>query len=107
MHPNTQIDLNAIAKGWGVDHLFSLVRSFGYSNYMVEIGGEVKVSGTNIQKKPWKIGVDYPLPNTNPGEKILGIFSLIDLSSTCSKYCTGTQEPTNITDRGSQLFQTL
>ena len=42
---------------------------------MVEIGGEVKVSGTNIQKKPWKIGVDYPLPNTNPGEKNYGYCS--------------------------------
>jgi len=75
-----QIDVNAIAKGWGVDHLFSLVNSFGYNNYMVEIGGEVRVSGRNIQKKPWKIGVDYPLPNTNPGEKIMGIVSLIDKS---------------------------
>ena len=51
---------------------------------MVEIGGEVKVSGKNIQKKPWNIGVDYPLTNTNPGEKIVGIVSLEDRSMATS-----------------------
>ena len=79
-----QIDVNAIAKGWGVDHLFSLVESFGYTNFMVEIGGEVRVSGKNIQNKPWQIGIDYPLTNTVPGEKIIGVVSLVDRSMATS-----------------------
>ena len=79
-----QIDVNAIAKGWGVDHLFALIESFGYSNFMVEIGGEVRVSGKNIQNKTWQIGIDYPAVNTNPGEKIMGIVPLIDKSMATS-----------------------
>ena len=79
-----QIDVNAIAKGWGVDHLFDLINSFGYSNFMVEIGGEVRVSGKNIQNKPWQIGIDYPAVNTNPGEKIMGIVSLTNKSMATS-----------------------
>ena len=79
-----QIDVNAIAKGWGVDHIFNLVESFGYNNFMVEIGGEVRVSGKNIQNKAWQIGVDYPLINTVPGENIIGIVSLTDNSMATS-----------------------
>ena len=79
-----QIDVNAIAKGWGVDHLFNLIKSFGYSNFMVEIGGEVRVSGKNINNKPWQIGIDYPVINTKPGEKIMAIAPLIDKSMATS-----------------------
>ena len=79
-----QIDVNAIAKGWGVDHLFALIESFGYSNFMVEIGGEVRVSGKNIQNKPWQIGIEYPAVITNPGENIMGIVPLIDKSMATS-----------------------
>ncbi len=79
-----QIDVNAIAKGWGVDQLFKLVESYGYKNFMIEIGGEVRVSGENIQNKPWQIGIDYPLVDTSPGEKIIGVVPLINKSMATS-----------------------
>ena len=42
-----QLDVNAIAKGWGVDMLFNLIKSLGYQNFMVEIGGEIRLAGKN------------------------------------------------------------
>ncbi len=55
-----QIDLNAIAKGYGVDLLAAEVEAFGYSNYLVEIGGELRVKGRNADNDPWRIGVERP-----------------------------------------------
>lgn len=55
------IEFNAIAKGYGVDVIAEFLESKAIDNYLVEIGGEVRVSGQNIVKKsPWRVGLDEP-----------------------------------------------
>ena len=55
-----QLDLNAVAKGFAVDQLAQAVAEFGYVNYLIEIGGELRVSGRNAKGEPWRIGIDHP-----------------------------------------------
>lgn len=55
-----QLDLNAIAKGFAVDQLATHVKSFGYTDFLVEIGGELRVSGRNNDGDPWRIGIEIP-----------------------------------------------
>ena len=55
-----QIDLNAIAKGWGVDKVAQFINKRGFNRYMVEIGGEIAVSGKNQHNKHWEIGIPIP-----------------------------------------------
>ena len=58
---NAFIDFNAIAKGYGVDVIAEFLESKNIENYIVEIGGEIRCKGTNIEKqKPWKVGVEMP-----------------------------------------------
>jgi thiamine biosynthesis lipoprotein len=45
--PDLYVDLSAIAKGYGVDLVASLIEQHGYRDYMVEIGGEVRGKGKN------------------------------------------------------------
>ena len=73
-----KLDVNAIAKGWGVDRLFIYIQSLGYKNFMVEIGGEVRVSGSNNRGADWRIGIDSPEPNFQPGEKIFAVIPIKD-----------------------------
>jgi len=54
------IDFSSIAKGYGVDVLSTLLESKGYMNYMVEIGGEMRVKGVNSQGVKWRIAVEQP-----------------------------------------------
>lgn len=54
-----QINLSAIAKGYGVDKIAEYLSSKGFSHYLVEIGGEVRVQGTKFKNK-WRIGVVIP-----------------------------------------------
>lgn len=55
--PELEVDLSSTAKGFGVDKVYELIKDFGYQNFMVEIGGEVRTSGTNHKNEYWKIGV--------------------------------------------------
>ena len=57
---HTQIDFSAIAKGWGVDQAALLLDDLGFENYMVEIGGEIMVSGLNNFNSQWNLGISTP-----------------------------------------------
>lgn len=54
------LDFSAIAKGYGVDRVASLLEQYKIQDYMVEIGGEVRLKGLNQQRQPWKIAVLKP-----------------------------------------------
>lgn len=58
--PNVEIDLSAIAKGYGVDRVAGVVRNAGHTDFLVEIGGEIFVAGKKADGRPWKIGINYP-----------------------------------------------
>lgn len=60
MNPNTTIDVNAIAQGYSVDVLARYLESLGIFNYLVEIGGEVRASGTKPGEESWLVGIDKP-----------------------------------------------
>ncbi len=54
------IDLSAIAKGHGVDRVAELLESKGITNYLVEVGGELRTLGHNATGAPWRIGIERP-----------------------------------------------
>ena len=57
----TFIDFNAIAKGYAVDVISEFLESENAKNHLVDIGGELKANGINIEKKSdWKVGVENP-----------------------------------------------
>lgn len=74
--PGLQIDLSAIAKGFGVDKVSLFLESHGFINYMVEIGGEVRTKGKPASDSVWKIGISTP--DNNFG--IQKVLSLNDMS---------------------------
>lgn len=55
-----QLDLNSIAKGYTVDLVAELLEAQGATNYIVDIGGEVRCRGHNRQGDPWRIGIETP-----------------------------------------------
>lgn len=58
--PRVQINTSAIAKGYSSDIVADVLESFGITNYMVEIGGEIIMSGVNEKGSCWRIGIDKP-----------------------------------------------
>ena len=59
-HPETFLDFNANAKGFAVDVIGRYLEKQGVKNYMVEIGGEIRVRGTNQKGEYWRIAIEEP-----------------------------------------------
>ena len=58
--PNLYVDLSTIAKGWGVDVVADYIQSQGIQNYMVEVGGEMRLKGINREGVKWRIAIEKP-----------------------------------------------
>jgi thiamine biosynthesis lipoprotein len=54
-----KLDLSAIAKGYAVDRLGELLMQRGFSNYLVEIGGEICVRAP-AGGAAWRVGIEDP-----------------------------------------------
>jgi len=65
MVSGVQLDFSAVAKGYGVDLVGLLLEERGVTEYMVEIGGEVRARGKNPRGEWWSIGVNTPMEYTS------------------------------------------
>lgn len=54
------LDLSAIAKGWAVDSVSEALLKAGYTNHLVEVGGEVRTAGHSPAGDPWRIAIERP-----------------------------------------------
>ena len=62
--PRMMLDCSAVAKGYAVDVIANFLRHKGIGNFMVDIGGEVVVSGRNPQDTLWRIGINKPVDDS-------------------------------------------
>jgi thiamine biosynthesis lipoprotein len=67
-HPAVTLDLSSIAKGHGVDAVAEVLRGEGFTDFLVEIGGEVFAAGRRRDRRPWRVGINRPDPAAGPGE---------------------------------------
>jgi thiamine biosynthesis lipoprotein len=72
-HPDLYIDLSTIAKGYAVDKLAELLQTFSINNYLVEIGGEMRLAGQKASGKPWKIAIEKPETEQRSIQKIISV----------------------------------
>lgn len=57
---DVQLDFSASAKGLGVDRIADLLESYQVTDYLVEVGGEMRVSGTKGEAGPWVVAIEAP-----------------------------------------------
>lgn len=82
-NPDVELDLSAIAKGFGVDVVAGVLQDLGYTDFLVEIGGEVVVSGMNGDAR-WKIGIDRPDFESLPGSQLQEVLHVTDIAMATS-----------------------
>jgi thiamine biosynthesis lipoprotein len=70
-NPDINCSLAAIAKGFGVDKVASYLESKEIFNYVVEIGGEVRVRGMRPDGSNWRIGIATPDGSPSYGKVVL------------------------------------
>jgi thiamine biosynthesis lipoprotein len=55
-----QLDLSAVAKGYAVDLVADMLEMLGLPDYLVEIGGEIRASGSNPNGQIWRVAIEEP-----------------------------------------------
>lgn len=72
--PDLECNLSSLAKGYGVDRLAHVLDQLEITDYLVEIGGEVRARGERPGGGPWHIGIMEP-------EKTGGLQRVISLEN--------------------------
>lgn len=57
------LDLSGVAKGFAVDQVAAALRTLGLSDFLVEVGGELRAAGRRPDGAPWQVLVEA-LPGT-------------------------------------------
>lgn len=72
-NPEVQLDVNSIAKGYGIDVVARFLESKGIQNYLVEIGGEIRTRGLKNGNK-WKVAIEKPnVDGTQSFQKLIDV----------------------------------
>ena len=66
-----KVDLSSIAQGYSVERISKVLAQKGITNYLVEIGGELKTNGYKPGLQPWRIALERPLPEERTMHKIV------------------------------------
>ena len=73
LHSKLYIDLSTIAKGYGVDVVADIIEQRQINDYLVEIGGEMRVAGKKANASDWRIAIEKPISNERAIQKIISI----------------------------------
>lgn len=67
------LDLNGIAKGYGVDRLAETLQRFGIGAALVGIDGEMRAMGLRPDGTPWAVAVEAPDPARRAAHSVLAL----------------------------------
>ena len=95
------LDFNAVAKGYAVDVIGSFFENEKIQNYMVEIGGEMRVRGHNHAGNLWKVGIEKPLTD---GSRALETTRSLDNQSMAT---SGNYRKFRIDENGKKYVHTI
>jgi thiamine biosynthesis lipoprotein len=81
-----KIDVNGIAQGYSVDVLADFLELNSIQNYLVELGGEIRTSGTHPDGRRFKIALEIPnSKNDSVAYKTIEIYNTAVTTSGTSK----------------------
>jgi thiamine biosynthesis lipoprotein len=71
--PTLNVDLSTIAKGYAVDQLAELLQTHKITNFLVEIGGEMRAAGIKASGTPWIIAIEKPEAERRSIQELISI----------------------------------
>ena len=75
-----RVDLSAIAKGHGCDRIAVVLETAGYHDYMIEIGGELRLAGANPSGEGWSVAIERPTADAAGVRAVHAMFELTDVA---------------------------
>ncbi len=83
--PRIKLIFNANAQGYSVDIICQWFLDNGYTDFLVEVGGETRAFGLNRNGIPWRVGIDSPIDGSTEADRVIqAVVSLSDGKSLCT-----------------------
>ena len=60
-----QVDLGALGKGWAGDEAIAVLRKYGVTSALLDLGGNVQALGSKADGSAWRVGIVMPEEQTN------------------------------------------
>lgn len=73
-----QLNFNALAQGYTVDVIAEFLQSKNITNYLIELGGELRAKGFNSKGKTWVVGIDKPSNKIDENDRFQVVLNLKD-----------------------------
>lgn len=99
-NPNIEFNVNAFAKGYGIDIVGRFFESKNIHNYLVEIGGEIRARGKKYDGS-WKVAIEKP--NVDGTRSIQKVIELDDESMATS----GNYRKYKLNENGEKIVHTV
>jgi len=71
------LDFSSLAKGYAVDVIANWLAQRGIDRFLVEVGGEMRMSGMSGRGDPWRIAIEQP---DSSGRSVAAAVSLTDVA---------------------------
>jgi Membrane-associated lipoprotein involved in thiamine biosynthesis len=94
------IDLGAVAKGMAIDLAAAELKKEGYSDFLINAGGDLYAAGVNEKGKPWQIGIRNPVRNHDMAGTVL-----LQDAAVCTS--GGYERPSNVVSGEHHLLDPL
>jgi thiamine biosynthesis lipoprotein len=65
------LDMSAFGKGYAADRIADWLEVAGFDDYLVEVGGELRLGGHNASGKMWAIGIETPVADRRQPHMII------------------------------------
>lgn len=69
------LELSAIAPGYAADRISAALTALGHTRHMVDVGGEIRVTGLAPSGGPWRLGIERP---DTAGGTVHDVVQLVD-----------------------------
>lgn len=61
LRPDVQVDFSSIAPGYAADLVAGMLADeFGFTDFLVDVGGELVARGRNDEGQPWQVAIERP-----------------------------------------------
>lgn len=74
--PDVRCDLSSVVPGDAADRLWTELSNRGFTDFLVDVGGEVRTRGRNETGAPWQIAIERPEPQGDAIQRLVSISNL-------------------------------
>ena len=82
--PRLTLNFNANAQGYSVDLVCDYLKANGYTDYLVEIGGETRGIGVNPHGVPWRVAIESPIDGSTEDDREINTVVGLSGKSLCT-----------------------